>query len=493
MNDYNNSNGSSPSPPTSSSLQQPTLPDAPEVKLEVEDTDEMDTTGAGGAGPSTSAALPTTQPQPPTDLATLIQSNPTFQALLASGSIGDDPSAAIARLFGAHPKGTPVAPGGAISPSATTADPPKKSRIKVFSNGYFMTFDKISSCQNKHFWRCEFKNTCKARMHTDINSDKIVTYIHEHNHKAPTAEEVRLYGLDPDNYEKNRVYIVGNNADPNQRRKIRKQVADAEAAAERLEQKKKEELQRQANLKTIAAAQAVYAQAMKQSSSAAAASSLLRAAAAPMLASPVAGAPVTSVASPMNHQMLLAQFPFLKQEMPTPPQMFLPSPNLAIPPIPALVIPKEEPTTSQPSLKRRAVEEPEDDSDWRRDPMFEPTFEIARKLRKLWKGEPNRYPRTTNTPSTYFEFYIAKYDGLDEHLYIPMRIETRDEAHLKEALQTFCGKQLYGMLLFGVSPKISVMFNQPMVSSWDNGQFFLLDTSNPSRWRLVYVDDQAKS
>lgn len=490
------SNGSTPSP-TGSSLHDPTLPDAPEVKMEVEDQSER---------PTISNPLPNGA-----DLAAALKDNPAFQALLAGGALGSNPNEAIARLF------------GSVNPIKMEGDPPtdtpKKSRLKVFSNGFFMTFDKISSCGNKHFWRCEYKNTCKARMHTDINSEKIVTYIHEHNHSAPTEEEVKLYGLDPEKIERNRVYVVGNIADPNQRRKIRKQVADQEAAAKRLEQQQQEERQKQQNAATIAAARAAYAHAMSGSSSvptssAAAAASLLQA------TSSSSGA----TASTMNQHasLLLAQLPFLNKAMMKPNEVpvapvnteipimpvvpalavapAVPSPNYISPNLPlqgatmpGLIIPKEEPSaSSQPSAKRRAIEESPDDSDLRRDPMFEPTFEIAKKLRKLWKSEPSRYPRTTTTPTTYLDFFISKFDGSTEHVYHPMRIEQRDEAHLREALQQFCGEQCVGMLLFGISPKISVMFNHPMLNGWDNNQFFLIDVSNPSRWRLMYVDDRAE-
>uniref|UniRef100_A0A1I7V051 FLYWCH-type domain-containing protein n=1 Tax=Caenorhabditis tropicalis TaxID=1561998 RepID=A0A1I7V051_9PELO len=486
----NSTASSSPSPPASSSLNAPTLPETPEVKLEIEDSD--------GAEPSSSNATIRTAPLPGTlDLAAVVRGNPALEALIANGTLGDNPSLAISQLFGgvkASP--TPAAvPVQATEIKTSPKETGKRQRLKVFSNGYFMSFDKVSSCANKHFWRCEYKNTCKARMHTDINNEKIVVYIHDHNHKPPTNEEVRLYGLDPIGYERNRVYFVESVADPTQRRKIRKQVAEEEAAAKRLEQQKQDDLQRQKNAATIAAARAVYAQATSGVSNDIPTSSAVAAAA---LLQPSS---LSSVAVPgqMNpNALLMAQLPFMRQGMgmndlsvgvpSVQPTNFV-AQNLAASFPSSLLIPKEESvSSSQPSLKRIAVES--DDSDLKRDPMFQPTFEIARKLRKLWKAEPNRYPRTTNTPSTHFEFYISKKTDDEEHLYVSMRIEQRDEAHLREALQEFCGQNCIGMLLFGISPKISVMFNQPMISAWENNQFFLIDNSNPSRWRLMYVDDQ---
>uniref|UniRef100_A0A8R1DZQ1 FLYWCH-type domain-containing protein n=1 Tax=Caenorhabditis japonica TaxID=281687 RepID=A0A8R1DZQ1_CAEJA len=482
---------SSPSPPASSSLKAPTLADAPEVREDM----EIET-------PSSSAAVNFLAGTGLDMSAFQFQNNPAFQALLASGLANqkvkqeahDTPSSStttidlaalknhptfqsimnnsvttdnanltIAKLFGAAGMKT----DGPWSPM--DVDTPKKSRLKVFANGYFMTFDKVSSCQKKHFWRCEYKNTCKARMHTDIltgqtNADpmqskfKILTFIHEHNHSPPTTDEIKLYGLNPDKVEHNQVYLVGNTADPNQRRKIRKQVAEQEAANKKMEAQKQIPFLA-GNLASIVSSESQQTQ--QPSSSSSYISPNL-----PLQSSTLTT--TTSIAQPVN----LLDFASVAQSM---------SP-LAIP---------AEPTRSGP-VKRRPTTSSEDSPDaWMSDPLFEPTFEIARKLRKLWKGEPKRYPRKDGVPTRHFEFYLSRSDGFEEHLYVPLRIEQRDETHLKEALQDFCGQQCIGLLLFAVSPKISVMFNQPMLSNWDNNQFFLLDDSNPSRWRLMYVDDKA--
>ncbi|CAP33435.2 Protein CBG15060 [Caenorhabditis briggsae] len=458
------------------------------------------------------------------------QNQAALQALISGNTNGENPSIALARLFQSlNPAGT-----GKSETSSPGGEGTKKARLKVFSNGYFMTFDKISSCRKKHFWRCEYKNTCKARMHTDIESEKIVTYIHDHNHTPPTAEEIQLYGIDPQEIERNRVYIVGNVSDTNLRRKIRKQVADREAAAKRLEQQQKEELQKKQNEATMAAAQEAYARAVVSTGHlnstgpmAAAASLFQSAAAAAAAAVGTSSAPTTTQTTINPHALLLAaQLPTLtnmiKNETtavyvpnyisPNMPNPFPPSQksshfheNFQFQPmqsatpststIPPLIIPKTEPletTSSQPSAKRRAIDTFDDAHEVTSHPNFEPTFQIAHSLRKLWRGTPGRYPRPTNGPSpAHFEFYIAKYDGAEEHLYVPCRIEQRDEAHMREALQQFAGEQCHGMLLFKVSSRISVVLNQPMLITWANNQFFLLDTSNPSKWKFMYVDDQA--
>ncbi|UMM27178.1 hypothetical protein L5515_010584 [Caenorhabditis briggsae] len=532
---------STPSPPAPSGLQEPTLPDAPEVQMEAEDTADTpevapeapilapEASDASMASPdasqssdddapgtsSSSEAAPTTSGghSGVMDMATFFRQNQAaLQALISGNTNGENPSIALARLFQSlNPAGT-----GKSETSSPGGEGAKKARLKVFSNGYFMTFDKISSCRKKHFWRCEYKNTCKARMHTDIESEKIVTYIHDHNHTPPTAEEIQLYGIDPQEIERNRVYIVGNVSDTNLRRKIRKQVADREAAAKRLEQQQKEELQKKQNEATMAAAQEAYARAVVSTGHlnstgpmAAAASLFQSAAAAAAAAVGTSSAPTTTQTTINPHALLLAaQLPTLTNMIKNEttavyvpnyisPNMFQPmqSATPSTSTIPQLIIPKTEPletTSSQPSAKRRAIDTFDDAHEVTSHPNFEPTFQIAHSLRKLWRGTPGRYPRPTNGPSpAHFEFYIAKYDGAEEHLYVPCRIEQRDEAHMREALQQFAGEQCHGMLLFKVSSRISVVLNQPMLITWANNQFFLLDTSNPSKWKFMYVDDQA--
>ncbi|KAF1756839.1 hypothetical protein GCK72_013293 [Caenorhabditis remanei] len=521
---------SSPSPPATSGLQAPTLPEAPEIQMEVEETSpgaseaspEAPTAPATPESPDSSPGSPdegmdVTEGEPSTSDATAVVPHPgnidmaevfrnnqlALQALIAGGTLSDNPTLAISKLFSA----VGLLPQVKTEPGAPE---PKKARLKVFSNGFFMTFDKISSCKMKHFWRCEYKNTCKARMHTDIESEKIVTYIHDHNHTPPTPEEVRLYGIDPTSVERNRVYIVGNVADTNARRKIRKQVADREAAAKRLEEQKKAELQKQQNEATIKAAQEAYARAISsgaisggaisQRSPMAAAASLLQSA--------------STATAPINpHALLLAQLPYLNQgmarnEIPGMPNPAFMASNMSMPssspPVPPpnvysspLVIqsevadaPAAAPVPNQPSTSNRPLDPMMPDPDMLAHPLFEPTFQIARQLRKMWSGVPKRYPRPADTPTDHFDFYVAKYDGGLEHLYNLIRLERRDEAHMKNALERFFNEEFIGPLLFKVSPKICIAFNKPMLDTWENNQFFLVDTRIPSCWKMMYVDDQ---
>ncbi|PAV59338.1 hypothetical protein WR25_21386 [Diploscapter pachys] len=65
----------------------------------------------------------------------------------------------------------------------------KGCRLKVYDNGYVFTKDKNSSCGTKAFWRCERKNDCPARVHTDLVGGQIVKRIHSHTHPPPCKDE----------------------------------------------------------------------------------------------------------------------------------------------------------------------------------------------------------------------------------------------------------------------------------------------------------------
>lgn len=166
---------SSPSPPVSSSLKAPTLAVAPGVHHEEMEIDVKPSTSSGtpSAASSSGSASGSGSGMDMNSVIQVVRSVHKiicnfFQALLVSGALGDTPNINLSSLFG-----TPEVKNVKRECSPHEGETPKKARLKVFSNGYFMTFDKVSSCQKKHFWRCEYKNTCKARMHTDILSEKV--------------------------------------------------------------------------------------------------------------------------------------------------------------------------------------------------------------------------------------------------------------------------------------------------------------------------------
>ncbi|KAK5976437.1 FLYWCH-type domain-containing protein [Trichostrongylus colubriformis] len=64
------------------------------------------------------------------------------------------------------------------------------NRMKVYDNGYIFTYDKDSSCGQRSFWRCERKNECPARVHTNPFTNQIIKRIHSHSHEPPNPEEL---------------------------------------------------------------------------------------------------------------------------------------------------------------------------------------------------------------------------------------------------------------------------------------------------------------
>uniref|UniRef100_A0A158PC66 FLYWCH-type domain-containing protein n=1 Tax=Angiostrongylus cantonensis TaxID=6313 RepID=A0A158PC66_ANGCA len=61
---------------------------------------------------------------------------------------------------------------------------------EVYDNGYIFTYDKDSSCGQRSFWRCERKNECPARVHTNPLTNQIIKRLHQHSHEPPNPDEL---------------------------------------------------------------------------------------------------------------------------------------------------------------------------------------------------------------------------------------------------------------------------------------------------------------
>lgn len=59
---------------------------------------------------------------------------------------------------------------------------------KYLHEGFLFVFDKRSADLSTKFWRCEFKNVCKARLHTSTVSGQVVKVINDHNHGNDAAK-----------------------------------------------------------------------------------------------------------------------------------------------------------------------------------------------------------------------------------------------------------------------------------------------------------------
>ncbi len=65
----------------------------------------------------------------------------------------------------------------------------QRSLAKLIIDNYVYQKDKSSVDGEKMFWRCERHGTCKARVHTDAETDRVLKMLRNHNH-APDAAHV---------------------------------------------------------------------------------------------------------------------------------------------------------------------------------------------------------------------------------------------------------------------------------------------------------------
>lgn len=63
----------------------------------------------------------------------------------------------------------------------------KRGKPKCMYEGFIYIFDKLSANGNKKFWRCEFKNECKARLHTTLDHSRVIDVRNQHSHGSDAA------------------------------------------------------------------------------------------------------------------------------------------------------------------------------------------------------------------------------------------------------------------------------------------------------------------
>ncbi|KAB0805304.1 hypothetical protein PPYR_02274 [Photinus pyralis] len=61
----------------------------------------------------------------------------------------------------------------------------KRQKQKYSHQGFIYVFDRMSACGAKLFWRCERKDDCKARIHTENGS--VVKKVNDHSHDSSAA------------------------------------------------------------------------------------------------------------------------------------------------------------------------------------------------------------------------------------------------------------------------------------------------------------------
>ncbi len=67
----------------------------------------------------------------------------------------------------------------------------RRSRAKLIAENFVYQKEKLSVDGERVFWRCEKRNVCKARVHTQTGTDRIVYRLYEHTH-APEGAHVEV-------------------------------------------------------------------------------------------------------------------------------------------------------------------------------------------------------------------------------------------------------------------------------------------------------------
>ncbi|XP_018494478.1 uncharacterized protein LOC108864062 [Galendromus occidentalis] len=63
----------------------------------------------------------------------------------------------------------------------------ERGKLKLAFRGRMYTQDKRNSIGILQFWRCEFKDKCRARLHTAVGTDEVVKVVGEHSDPADAA------------------------------------------------------------------------------------------------------------------------------------------------------------------------------------------------------------------------------------------------------------------------------------------------------------------
>ena len=66
----------------------------------------------------------------------------------------------------------------------------KRKKEKLEINGFIYIFEKNNAIDTIKFWRCERKNECRGRIHTDPDNNFIKT-VTEHTHEAISMVEAK--------------------------------------------------------------------------------------------------------------------------------------------------------------------------------------------------------------------------------------------------------------------------------------------------------------
>uniref|UniRef100_A0A1I7U351 FLYWCH-type domain-containing protein n=2 Tax=Caenorhabditis tropicalis TaxID=1561998 RepID=A0A1I7U351_9PELO len=306
---------------------------------------------------------------------------------------------------------------------------PRNVREKVFAEGYIMSFDKQSCCGTKYFWRCERKNDCNARLHTDIVTREIVRKLHPHNHPMPTPEELAFYEQD---------FSVLHPAYCHPVKSINRSY-----------------MQRK-----LSRASHVVPQIQPS-----------------LLPEPMEIETNKSIHFPQNNMILLAS------------AMAAATASARTSP-PSVIGQKRMATSMLPAKLKspRSIKKEEDDTNQlMSQDEFRATYEITRKLMEMMKPKTEIGVRWQGNEEALLLF-LSHDNGAYENVFFPVVVMNRDERSLMTALEGFAGKRCEGRIALCYSQRVQVLVHEALISNWTHGKLFLVNSDSSALWRLTPVD-----
>ncbi|KAF1761717.1 hypothetical protein GCK72_009973 [Caenorhabditis remanei] len=322
-----------------------------------------------------------------------------------------------------------------VSTSTTIHEPeykPRNIREKVYADGYIMSFDKKSCCGTKFFWRCERKNDCNARMHSDIATREIVRKLHPHNHEKPSPEELAFYEQDFSSLDPNYCHPVKSINRSYMQRKLSRashivsQTQQNSQLPEPMEidtNQTIQQLQHNNNLMLFASAVAAAASA--------------------------GVSPPTGVGQKRISSSVLP--------------IQIKSPRL---------IKKEEEETFPQTITTEELRT---------------TYEITRKLMKMMKPKTEIGVRWKGDEDALLLF-LSNDNGAEENVFLPVVVMNRNEKSLVAALEGFTGKRCEGSIALSYSQRVNVLVHEALICNWTHGKLFLVNSDSMALWRLTPVD-----
>ncbi|CAO4369967.1 unnamed protein product [Caenorhabditis nigoni] len=303
---------------------------------------------------------------------------------------------------------------------------PRNIREKVYADGFIMSFDKKSCCGTKYFWRCERKNDCNARMHSDIVTREIVRKLHPHNHEKPSPEELAFYEQDFSLLDPNYCHPVKSINRSYMQRKLSKasnvnpqmvQLCSQLPDPMEIDTKQFQQTNSLMLFGTIAAA--------------AAASS--------------GSSPPT-----IGQKRLSTNCVPIKMKSPR----------------------KNEEDSAESTITAEELRS---------------VYDITKRIMKMMKPVTEIGVRWQGDQDALL-IYLSHDNGAEDSVFFPVVVISKDTKSLMTAVEGFTGKRCEGKITLCLSPKVHILMHDALISNWTHGKLFLVNSNSPDFWRLTPVD-----